>query len=317
MRSILVILGFILLDSVFWSLIALSFWSYPMFAIAIEQKQYKTYILTDSSTPARLEVVPERGGIITRWQVQGRELLYLDVDRFAQPELSVRGGVPILFPICGNLPDNRYQHQGQSYALKQHGFARDLPWTVLDQTAQNSLSLSLESNEHTRSLYPFDFQLLFTYELQGNALILHQRYTNRSPEPMPFSAGFHPYFQVADKTQLQFEIPATELLNHIDRTTHPFAGSFDLNADEIDVAFRDLSQPAASVTDLAQHTRLTLSFDPLFSTLVFWTVKGKDFYCLEPWSAPRNALNTGEHLIHLEPGASLETRVTLAVEQAS
>ncbi|MGQ9871484.1 aldose epimerase family protein [Leptodesmis sp.] len=139
--------------------------------------------------------MPERGGIITRWQVQGQDILYLDAARFADPTLTVRGGVPILFPICGNLPDNQYHWQGQTYHLKQHGFARDLPWTVVDQSTEQQASLTLElvSTEQTRSLYPFDFQLLFTYCLQGDRLTLHQRYTNCSAAPMPFSAGFHPY----------------------------------------------------------------------------------------------------------------------------
>ncbi|NJO81129.1 MAG: aldose epimerase, partial [Cyanobacteria bacterium RM1_2_2] len=58
---------------------------------------------------------------------------------------------------------------------------------------------------------------------------------------------------------------------------------------------------------------LTLDYDPTYSTLVFWTVKGKDFYCLEPWSAPRNALNTGEDLIQLAPNTSLDTSVRFSV----
>jgi galactose mutarotase-like enzyme len=59
-------------------------------------------------------------------------MLYLDVERFANPELSIRGGVPILFPICGNLPDNCYTYNGQQYTLKQHGFGRYLPWEVTE-----------------------------------------------------------------------------------------------------------------------------------------------------------------------------------------
>lgn len=175
-----------------------------MFAVTSEQRQYKTYILIDQSSLARLEVVPERGGIITSWQVQGQELLYLDAERFSHPELTVRGGVPILFPICGNLPNNSYTYQGQTYTLKQHGFARDLPWQVINETsAENAaITLSLSSTEQTRQGYPFDFRLAFTYQLQGDSLTLNQSYTNLSTQPMPFSTGLHPYFQVADKAQL-------------------------------------------------------------------------------------------------------------------
>jgi galactose mutarotase-like enzyme len=82
-----------------------------VFAIAVNKDQYETYTLTDDSAESKLEVVPERGGIITGWQVKGKEILYLDAERFANPALSVRGGIPILFPICGNLPNNTYTYQ--------------------------------------------------------------------------------------------------------------------------------------------------------------------------------------------------------------
>jgi galactose mutarotase-like enzyme len=284
-----------------------------VFAIALQQQQYKTYILSDSSAQSRLEVVPERGGIITSWCVQGQELLYLDAERFANPSLTVRGGIPILFPICGNLPDNSYTYNGQDYTLKQHGFARDLPWEVTDSVTQAraSLTLVLNSNEQTRAVYPFECQLAFTYQLLGNSLEIRQRYTNYSTEQMPFSTGLHPYFRTLDKTQLKFEIPATQFQDQQTKTIYPFTGNFDFNNDEIDVAFRQLGDCSATATDSSRQLQLQLSWDNTYSTLVFWTVKGKDFYCLEPWSAPRNALNTGEHLIHLEPGASCERLISM------
>lgn len=288
-----------------------------MFAIAVEQGQYKIYTLLNHATNTSLQIIPERGGIVTRWRVQGQEIFYLDEARLTDPALTVRGGIPILFPICGNLVDNTYTHNGQPYTLKQHGFARELPWTVVDQaTDRGSLTLSLTSNDQTRAVYPFDFQLLFTYTLDGNKLIVHQRYENHSDVPMPFSAGFHPYFQVLDKTQLEVDIPASHLLDQPTKTTRPFNGIFDFEQDEIDVAFIELSSQSASVTDRAQGLRLMLTQSDEFSIMVFWTVKGKPFYCLEPWTAGRNAMNTGDRLIHLKPGASLETAFTLAVETA-
>lgn len=288
-----------------------------MCAIAIEQKQYKTYILTNPQSQSRLEVVPERGAIITHWSLQQQDILYLDNDRFADPNLSVRGGIPILFPICGNLPNNTYQYQGQSYPLKQHGFARDLPWQVTPASEANnnseSLTLVLNSNDQTRAVYPFDFELAFTYKLIGNALEIHQRYTNHADEPMPFSTGLHPYFATSDKTQLEFDIAASEYQDQITKAVHPFTGTFDLSCDELDLAFTKVAEPCASIIDQGRGFKISLSYSDLYSTLVFWTIKGKDFYCLEPWSAPRNSLNTGEHLTELAPGESLETSVTLEV----
>lgn len=286
-----------------------------MFAIARLSQQYETYILTDQGASSRLEVVPERGGIITSWSLQGQDILYLDAERFTDPSLSVRGGIPILFPICGNLPNNIYTYKGEQYTLKQHGFARDLPWEVTNQVTNDlvALTLVLNSNDQTRAVYPFDFQLAFTYQLKGNTLEIQQRYTNHSTEPIPFSTGLHPYFFTSDKTKLEFEIPASQYQDQITKEVHPFSGTFDLSRDEIDVAFRQVNGSSASVTDTGRRLKVTLSYSDLYSTLVFWTVKGKDYYCLEPWSAPRNALNTGEHLTQLAPGASYEASVTLAV----
>jgi len=275
-----------------------------MFAIALKQEQYSTYILTAQDSQSRLEVVLERGGLISHWSVQGQDILYFDAERFRDPTLSVRGGIPILFPICGNLPDNTYTYKGKHYQLKQHGFARDLPWQVTERVTDDlvSLTLVLNSNDQTRAVYPFDWQLTFTYQLQGNTLTLIQRYTNQSAEVMPFSTGLHPYFFTSDKTQLQFEIPASEYQDQLTGQVSPFTGGFDWSEDEIDIAFRQITAQSATVTDQQRQLKLTLTYDDLYSTLVFWTVKGKDYYCLEPWSAPRNALNTGDYLTKLAPG---------------
>ena len=285
-----------------------------MGAIALKQQHYPTYILSDDTTHSRLEVVPQRGGIITNWRVQGQDILYLDLERFTKPDLSVRGGIPILFPICGNLPDNTYSYHHQSYTLKQHGFARDLPWNVAaHQLSQEqvSLTLVLNSNEQTLAVYPFDFELAFSYQIKAHTLEIRQRYTNHSAEAMPFSTGLHPYFWTPDKTQLQFDIPSDEYIDQQNQTKHPFTGSLDFNSNEIDIAFRQLKGNSATVTDPVRRLELTLSYDEPYTALVFWTVKGKDFYCLEPWSALRNALNTGDNLIKLASGATLETVVRL------
>ncbi|PAX51145.1 aldose epimerase family protein [Brunnivagina elsteri] len=285
-----------------------------MYSLKIEQRQYQTYILKDESSNSLVEIVPERGGIITKWLVGDRDIMYLDTERFTNPELSVRGGNPVLFPICGNLPDNSYTHNGKQYTLKQHGFARDLPWDVDFQEAGNNsavLTLVLKSSEATKQVYPFDFEVRFTYEMVGNSLNILQTYQNKSDVAMPCSFGFHPYFLVRDKSKLSFEIPSQEYFDHKTKENKPFSGNFDFNQDEIDVAFTKLSGNTATVTDRDRNLKFTLEYDRDFSTLVFWTVKGKEFYCIEPWSAARNSLNTGKNLTVIEPGDNFSTSIKL------
>ncbi|PSM30491.1 aldose epimerase, partial [Haliangium sp. UPWRP_2] len=38
-----------------------------------------------------------------------------------------------------------------------------------------------------------------------------------------------------------------------------------------------------------------------YKWLVVWTVKGKDFVCVEPWTARANALNSKDGLVHIGP----------------
>jgi galactose mutarotase-like enzyme len=285
-----------------------------VYKITLANQQYQTYILSDSDADSQMEVVPERGGIVTSWRIKGQEVFYLDTERFTYPDLSVRGGNPILFPLCGNLPDNTYTVDGQVYTIKQHGFARELPWSATEQNTDGKAALTvvLNSNEQTKAVYPFDFQVAFTYELQGTTLVIRQEYKNLSSRPMPFSAGFHPYFLCGDKEKLAVKIPSKQYQDNRTKATHSFDNKFDFNQDEIDSVFTTLSSQTTSVTDSDRKLKIAIDYDDFFSCLVFWTVKGKEFYCLEPWSASRNALNTGEKLTVLAAGASCtaEMRIT-------
>ena len=288
-----------------------------VFTISQEQKQYLTYVLNDTEGNSQIEVVPERGAIISRWKVNNQDILYLDEERFANSELSIRGGIPILFPICGNLPNNTYKSGDLEYQLKQHGVARDLPWEVKETNTDNlaSITLTLESNQDTLAVYPFAFKLTFTYQLRGNSLKILQNYTNLSDARMPFSAGLHPYFLVKDKSQLSFDIPSSSYFDHITEDVTSFSGKFDFERDEIDSAFTSINKHHTTIADAQRNSKLTIHYSDFYSTLVFWTIKGKDYVCLEPWSAPRNAMNTKEKLTYIEPGSSYNSVVEMIWEK--
>ena len=287
-----------------------------MYSINLEQRQYKTYILADSDSAAKVEIVPERGGIATLWSIANQDVFYLDRERFKSPDLSVRGGNPILFPLCGNLPDNKYSVDGKSYEIKQHGFARELPWQVADQNTNDgaSLSLILESNQQTKQVYPFDFQLIFTYLLKGNSLKILQEYKNLDTKEMPFSAGFHPYFLCGNKNELEVVIPSQNYQDNKTKQVNAFNGKFDFELEEIDYAFGKLGTNSTSALDQDRRLKLSIEYDAFTTWLVFWTVKGKEFFCLEPWSATRNAFNTGDNLTILKPSQSHKAAVEYRAE---
>ena len=284
-----------------------------MYTVSSEQKQYHTYILSDDSASSQIEVVPERGGIAVSWRINNQEVFYLDAERFTHPDLSVRGGNPILFPLCGNLPNDTYNVDGTDYKIKQHGFARELPWQATTQSddGQASLTVELVSNEQTKAVYPFDFHVAFTYTLRANTLEIRQEYKNLSSTPMPFSSGFHPYFLCGDKNQIEVAIPSASYEDNRTKQNFAFDDKFDFDQDEIDAVFGNLSSRSTSVTDNDRRLKIAIDYDDFYTYLVFWTVKGKDFYCLEPWSATRNSLNTKEHLTVLAPNESCTATVKI------
>ena len=119
-----------------------------------------------------IKFCPKRGGLITNWVSDGQEILYFDEKRFIDKTKSIRGGIPILFPICGNL-DISYSLFGKNYAqFMQHGFARDLQWQHCLNDKNKSLCLILEDTEKTKIYYPYNFELKIEVSLKINCLDL-------------------------------------------------------------------------------------------------------------------------------------------------
>ena len=100
---------------------------------------------------------------------------------------------PVLFPIVGRLKDDTLRHNGKSYHLTQHGFARDRRFAWLTRTA-TSCRLVLHDDTETRALYPFAFRLEVAFTLDDDALEQSFTVTNTGRELLPASVGAHPGF---------------------------------------------------------------------------------------------------------------------------
>jgi galactose mutarotase-like enzyme len=262
-----------------------------------------------SNGAARAEVVPSRGAIVSRFDVGGAPLLYLDRATLEDPTKNVRGGVPFLFPTAGRLEGDQYRGR----EMNQHGFARNLPFVVEAQDAR-SLTLSLSASEETRARFPFEFRVELTISLHGPELRIDQRYRNLGSERMPLHVGFHPYFFVpdADKAGARIDTRATRAFDNTVKKDVPFSG-FDFSRPEVDL---HLSDHGGSKSALHRPGAPTIEIEasPEFTWWVVWALAKKDFICVEPWSAPGNALNSGERLLHVEPGG--ERALWLAIRAA-
>lgn len=257
--------------------------------------------ITDPSG-TRARVAPERGGMITDFTTRGRAMLYMDRETLRDTSKNVRGGVPLLFPSPGKLEGDAWAQGGEKGALKQHGFARNLPWAVAGQTS-STLTLRLTSSDATRAAYPWDFAVEITYRVGSDVLSLEARVENTGTRAMPFGFGTHPYFAVADRTSFAIASQAVRAFDNVTKREVAFdATALRLGDAEIDLHLLDHHAPSASFS--VDELRVTLEA-PEHVRWVLWSLPGRPFVCVEPWTSPGNALNTGEALVHLPPG---ETR---------
>ena len=261
-------------------------------------------------TGDRLRIIPERGGIVSEWRCGEREVLYFDQERYADPAKSIRGGIPVLFPICGNLPGDLLQVKGVDHTLKQHGFARNLPWQLQLLDDQSGVRLSLSSTDDTLAAYPFVFVVEMEVRPVAMALEISTTIHNRSDQPMPFSFGLHPYFNVSDLAKTRLTGLAERCLNHLEMADAATAEQLSRLPEGIDF----LCRPAGDVTliDDVTGAQLQLQHQEPMDLTVVWTEPPRKMVCLEPWTGPRQSLVSGDRKLVLEPG----TQQTVACRYA-
>ena len=268
--------------------------------VSFEKKTnpYPHWEYSNSQFDSSIRIAPERGGLITEWRSEGRELLYFDLDRFLDKDKSVRGGIPILFPVCGDLSDG-YLIDGKKYFLKQHGFARDLPWSIVLLKDKLGIRLKLSDTNDSRSCFPFFFTLLMDVRLKEKSLQISIKIYNQSKDSMPFSFGFHPYFQVSNTQKIKINgLPE----KCVDQTNMKVTNVSD-QIRILDKGVDFLSYPSSSVQlvdSLSRNVIELLNQEPM-DTTVIWTDPPRQMVCLEPWTSPRDSLVTGDRKLEIKP----------------
>lgn len=274
---------------------------------------YPHWEFTDATGAEVLQVVPERGGLVTGWRSLGHDWLYFDAERFTDPSCSVRGGIPVLFPICGGLPCDAVRLPQGLVQLSQHGFARDRPWQLAERADGQGVSLSLEHDTTTLAAFPFRFRLQLDYRLAPGMLEITAWVENLGREPMPFSLGLHPYWAVTSLADVRLEGLPQQGFDHLSMAEAPTAAALAQLEQGVDLLVRP-SGPL-SLVDGATGCRVRLEPQAPWDLAVIWSDPPRPMLCLEPWTGPRLSLISGDRLLHVPPadGLSLECRYVVAL----
>jgi galactose mutarotase-like enzyme len=286
------------------------------------------WVWMDPRSGDELRLVPERGGLVSGWRCGGREILYLDAARFADPALSVRGGIPVLFPICGNLPGDALVLPQGTYHLPQHGFARDLPWTLTElddplgaagsdgEDGVGGVRMELRDSPASREQFPFAFSLALELRLQPAALAITARLSHQG-EPggaaLPFCLGLHPYFAVADPAAVRLEGLPAHCFDHRPMAEAATDSQLQRLGRGEGVDFLCQARGPVRLVDPLAGRVVTLESSAPMDLVVVWSDPPRPMLCLEPWTAPRGALLSGERRLTLDPGETFELRCRYSV----
>ncbi len=268
--------------------------------------------LMDGVSDTRAVIIPGRGALTTSFYARGREFLAMDEATLPDTKQNVRGGIPVLFPSPGRLVNDTFEALGMSGRLKQHGFARAQPWKETARGVDGSawVTLELRDSAETRAQFPFAFRVELTFSLVNTRLRLFAVVENVGERALPFALGYHPYFAVpeADKASSRIPTSATRAWDNVAKQDITLS-EIKLDAGEVDLHLIDHKRSDATLE--SPIGRIELAGD--FTRWVVWTLPGKDFVCLEPWTAAADALNTGEGRTDLAPGESRSFELALTV----
>jgi galactose mutarotase-like enzyme len=273
---------------------------------------------------ASAEIVPELGAVVASlklpWQGALREVLYQQPFFWDREVERTRGGLPLLFPVCGRMERDgvvgAYLYDGQMNQMRIHGFGMRIPWVVEAKT-QDTLKVTLRDTEATRSEYPFEFRVTLTYKLAAGGLILEQEYENKGAKPMPYFAGFHPYFltppagegkesailQLTALSRWKYNEKLTDIVGKTEAPLFPAAlGEKALHEGLIEV--EDGSEAILRLPDgMAIHMTAKGDGVPrMFPFMQLWSMADRPFFCVEPWMGHPNSMNSMGRVRWIPPG---------------
>ena len=218
----------------------------------------------------------------------GREYLWQGGDLW-------KGQSPLLFPIVGNLKEDKINIKKKSYPLQHHGFARNLEFELINKDL-TSITYQATENEETLKVYPYNFNLFISYTLRRHTLDVNFEVENTSYEPMYFSIGGHPAFNCnIDSGEfsdyyLEFEKEETADI-YLKKKLIADTGTPYLKKTNIlpftsktfikdALIFKKLKSSFVRLKNKNDESEIKVTFDG-FPVFIVWS-KGDKFVCLEP-----------------------------------
>jgi len=143
------------------------------------------------------------GGVVTSYcDAEGTEFIAVRPDAKMDGSKPISGGLSHCWPQFG---------PGE---IQQHGFARNVNWSVEDMT-DTSVKLQMAPSDYTKEIWDKDFLCTFKVELEEDKLSTKMNVENTGEEAWDFQAALHSYFTVSalDNLEVTGSFKGKEFLN--------------------------------------------------------------------------------------------------------
>lgn len=266
-------------------------------------------------------IAPHFGARLLKWTVGDQPIIHWPENADWSSDYALahtRGGDPILFPFVARHYVDGVLGQWRDDAgiireLPMHGFARDMPFEVIEADA-GVLRMRLQATDTTRLAYPFDFIFDVIYELKDNVLQATFETTNKSNTPLPYYAGHHFYFSIPHNERGDWNIilPCGRcgVQNKDGSINFQPSEKSQISLDDVDLIDRfhlDFSASQVFLKHRGSNRQIIMELGAEYSVpwydVTTWTQnETSDFFCVEPWLGLPNAIHSGLGLRWIESG---------------
>lgn len=145
------------------------------------------------------------GGVVTSYKDgEGTEFIAVRPDAKTDGSKPISGGLSHCWPQFG---------PGE---IQQHGFARNVDWTVKSMT-DTSVELELAPSDYTKEMWDKEFSCTFSVDLEADQLNTKMSVENTGEDAWDFQAALHSYFTVSALENLEItgSFEGKEFLNKL------------------------------------------------------------------------------------------------------
>ena len=150
------------------------------------------YIYLKNQSQATVKI-DTKGALVCSFDVDANRQILFPAQMIGE---KLRGGIPICAPIFG---------PGDDVGLRQHGFARDVEWSIAHHSIDEA-TLTLDASSYAG--LPVQYQgcvMTYAVKIRENSVLLQLHIENHGTEPFVCSPGFHPYFATTDATKITIQ----------------------------------------------------------------------------------------------------------------